>query len=525
MPDRQPAPDWLPTLTLAYLLGPLVIFLLTWLRPELGWPLAGLVGWSAWQLGQSLAVVVPAESRPRWFVGLLLGMASMGWAWLAGMGGFVPVHGDYEKHTRIFYDLITNAWPVQYANPARQDPFLCYYVAYYLPAAALVRGLNLPLPWADAVSFGWGWAGLWLTLCWVARLSSQWALWVAAGLFFLSGLEVPLRWAWAWEADFDMNPVTLVEAWQHPPASLWFNPPRYFFADGQWQHSLDTATLWEQLRGTPQHALGGWLAVLLAVYGQKNGWGPGRLAWLVVATLLWSPLVSVGLSVWLTVGWLIVRPPFFWRLLWQEGRWLAGAGIVGTMLLIYYAAHLPVAERGLLPLTWTSPRDALLFVFFLAGQYGLPLWLLTRLTRQLAHTRPELIGWLQLAQTSAITLGLLSLVYVGRLNDFQSRAIVPAQLVFVVAMANGVAVALRHYQHRAGWLLLTWGLAGVWPSGRSAAYVARFWYTNQPSLHIDQSPPDMSRFPAGSPSLPPGDYAAQYLGRRDSWFWQHAANR
>ena len=104
--ENSPVPprrDRFAVLALAYLLLPSFIFLLTWVRPVMGIPVALVAAaglFQFWRRG-TLAQPRPPLSAGTWVC--VLGLALL-WTWLAGVGGFVAQASDYEKHNLAFHD-------------------------------------------------------------------------------------------------------------------------------------------------------------------------------------------------------------------------------------------------------------------------------------------------------------------------------------------------------------------------------------------------------------------------------------
>ncbi len=521
--------DALWAISLLYLWVPVGIFLSTWFRPELGMPAVLLAGAGLVSLIRDGALsAAPAWSLSRWeWLGLVL--FSLVLAWLLGIGGFMPQHPDYEKHNLIFNDLITYPWPVVYQNPARQDPFLCYYLAYYLPTAALVKGLGLfGHWWADGISFGWGFLGILLVLTWVARLSGRRGFWVAISLLALSGLEVPLRLGWDWFVEFGGNWSAFRYAWTHNALFHYspYSPAYFFFSDHRWTHRLDSSSLIVQLYATPQHALGGWLATALWLYSRRVNQSLGLWAMLLAITSLWSPFVTIGLAV--CIGLDQISKPLAWLVLLRQQarldgfRLLAAIGMA-ALIGVYFLAHEPVSEYGLLPQHWQGPTDLLLYILYFGVLYGLPLWLISRVARH----QPALSEWVQLARLCACLIPIIDLVHLGLLNDFQVRVIIPVQFIFGIAVANALVSVLTNWRskqrgQRESWMLLAWAVPSSFVPARAMGYILWAWIlqTRHPHItHIQDSPSNLSRFTLDVPGLPGTDYAPQYLGRRDTWYW------
>jgi hypothetical protein len=524
--DPLLAASWL------YLWGPVGLFLTTWFRPELGIPAVLLAGGAVGWLGVGMPAWGPPVSFSRFtWPGLVV--LALALTWFSGIGGFTAQHGDYDKHNLIFQDLIRYPWPVHYTNPARQDPFLCYYLAYYLPVAALVKGLGLTGGWIDGVSFGWGWLGVLLVLAWVVRLSGRRGFWVAVLLLLLSGLEVPLRMAWSWAVDFKGHNHQFLTVWL-TKTTAWTMPyknMRFFFSDQTDPYGLFTASGLSHLRSSPQHMLGGWLVTALWLHGRRAGWGVCHWAVLLTPTLLWSPFVTVGLAV-LILADMLAQPGSFRQLsgqLFRTNGWLLAVVAVPTGLLTSYVlAHEPVSYVGFLPTNWRQSTDLYLFLLFTGLLFVLPLWLLTRACRY----RPILADWLVLARTSTWTMLGLMLFHGGYFNDFQMRSTIPGQFVCTLAVANGLTTAVTDWlgrspvaprNQRAQVLLWGWAILALLPTLRLISVVLTKWYKTPQWLHIANQRADASRIYFDiDPGLPPNDFAAQYLGRTDSWYWTRA---
>ncbi|TAG64940.1 MAG: hypothetical protein EAZ26_10815, partial [Runella slithyformis] len=161
--------------TLVYLAIPVVIFWCGWFRWWVSLcavlALVGLVwfGWKFETQTRSETVRHPCVvknyaqrfsfptfhfSLPTFHFSFLLFLAFV-WTYLAGVGGFRPQHFDYFKHNLIINNLVRYNWPVRYPD----GTYLCYYHAYYLPAALLAKLVG-GLAAVKYYIFGWTWLGL-----------------------------------------------------------------------------------------------------------------------------------------------------------------------------------------------------------------------------------------------------------------------------------------------------------------------------------------------------------------------------
>lgn len=506
--------DTLSSLSFGYLLLPNVIFALGWLR----WPwvlaLAGCWAWALWAARRRLIVGEALPSLRRSEIMILLLLAGV-WAWLVGIGGWTPQKSDYDKHNLIFYDLITRSWPVVYSNTKYQDPLLCYYLAYYLPTAAIAKLSALPLAWADTLSFGWGWAGLFLTLAWLRRLAPQHGWWLAGGFLLLSGLEMPLRMLHG--ALTDGAALWEAATWQAAIKSLHRHLPVHFgFSGAELAHSQAFSPLIAQVQWAPQHALGAWVATGL-FWGNRHRL-PAATWWAVgVGLLLWSPFVAIGwvLVVFCTLGRAVLRHsgPLWWVVVAS----VAWAGV----LVLYFESHWPLAYAGLITDAFERFSDVLLFVLYWGLQLWLPLWLALRL-RPASQPTSDVFGSRTLL-ISALIIQLLAFGYVGKFNDWIMRTIIPAEMLFFSTL---LCVWLRASRRRLSWWLLsTWlGIGALYSLGaiRQTLLAHPTVERSIPNAPRNFGEADISRMSRDA-RYPEVDFAAQYLGRRDSWFYRYLA--
>ena len=229
----------LSLLTISYLALPYFLFAGGWLKP----PLAVL----AWMLLTSgIAIVfrgdvtnrpvkVGAHPRALFLASVVLLLAALAFTYWAGVGGWAFQHDDWAKHNAILYDLVSKPWPVAYQTIGNTTTsYLTYYLAYYLPAAAIGRYAGLAA--AHYALFVWTAIGVWLSLHWIHRLSGASVWLIVGGWSLLGGMD------FVGVAAFGGDLVNL-----RFPARVWS-----WYA-GFVQYSAN-ATL---LQCVPQHAIGG----------------------------------------------------------------------------------------------------------------------------------------------------------------------------------------------------------------------------------------------------------------------------
>lgn len=129
-------------ITLGYLYLPIIIFLLTWINPVLGYPEAIVVCYLIWQFSANHDNT--KINFKRIWIALLVSLAILlSWALLSGLGGFFLQSFDWQKHNVLLNDLINKPWPVHYYFKGH-DGVISYYIGEYLLPAIIgkIAGFN-----------------------------------------------------------------------------------------------------------------------------------------------------------------------------------------------------------------------------------------------------------------------------------------------------------------------------------------------------------------------------------------------
>jgi len=480
--NPAPARDRFVPLALGYLLLPALVFLLTWVRPAAGVPVALVtLGAFAWFWRTTRA----GGGRPKLAGGtwaFILALALL-WTFLAGVGGFLPQASDYEKHNLAFHDLLHQAWPVRYVNGAETN-YLCYGLGYYLTPALIARlaGENV-LP---AATFLWGFAGVALFFYWVATLSRSPRKMLAIVLVFATTETL-------WHAFLHVLQTPAQAAWGQPVLD---SLVRLGVAS-------DYSDTWMSLQFRPQHVISAWLgaALFYELFWVRRSPRGAALVW--AAGLFWSPLMCVGL--------LLIPLAGLGRWRWRAALEPVNAGglILLAVLAVYFQGHVPLTEKG--PV-WTFSHGAewlVLVPVFLALELSpmLFLYLADRKYHWLGELRPLFVA-------SFLVLLLLPVYKIGYYGDLRLQAGTTA-LLFCGLAAGRIFLHPEFSWKRPLLLLLVASqLAGAaYPFGKwgwqclrghSVGYTyadtqQRYGYRNLSEFKRDGY-----------------DYAAQYLGRPDS---------
>lgn len=439
------------------------------------------------------------------------GIAAFVWTYLAGVGGFRPQHFDYYKHNLVLNNLVRYSWPVKYSDGS----YLCYYLAYYLPAAALAKlaGGMAAMPY---YLFGWTWLGLWLVV---------WLLYQLGGkrlLLFFALFSSPNGLLLVYEII--QSPLPLGAALR----DIWTNDHTIELI--QSPGGLMFISHIDSFSASPQHALPAWLITALFLYSfQKTFVVPTKgvssflFLSLVATTLYWSPLVAVGLL------------PFLGYQVFQEynGRREAGSSLWDSSLLwtfflvliisipafLFFSGHVPLHDaRGWWWNLLATPHQFVLWGIFIFLVVGVWTILILFLKTKGAFSPAEF----QLLCLSLIVLFVLTLFKYGHYNDLPRRAGLPATLV----LCWGLARSLRASFFQDKYLRVGLGLVAIFSAFLPFKHHA-LWLTARPYVATtDKTIRDftpysihyLSRYHWGE-----FDVVSQYLGEKKSAYLRYFA--
>ncbi|MEO0894928.1 MAG: hypothetical protein AAFY71_00815 [Bacteroidota bacterium] len=479
----------LMAVSLLYLLLPLGLFLIFWVKWWIGLPLFISVCWALWATMPAYDVSV---YRVREIL-LLLGIA-IALGLLSGMGGFFPQQDDYIKHNLLWQDLVSLDWPIFYTHEAP----LNYYVGYYLVPAFLSKMLGMAsLAWSTLL---WGSLGIWLISLWVWNYAGN-LRWLGLAIFFLFAGQDFL-----WGILVHLRYMLMIGEW--PPLLLaeMGLPQEFGLAhkiQGHFSHLL-----W-----APQHFVGGALATFLFISALERGVQISFYLGIIGLSLLWSPLISIGLL------------PFF-LLENRRGVWTAKTRkleLLPVMALIlvlgsYYLAHQPLETKAFIWQAQPFIKWVPFFLFFVLMKF-LPLaGLLTLNLKQ----HPDNFHRKVLFVSTGFLI-LLMTIYLGYANDGYMRISFPAWL----ALSMLLLVALQK-GHTKGYLR-----TGLWLWVGGAAIVPLFLigqqvvtFTEGKSVYPNTlAHPEKTLFLIDEVYQEQDIYMgtsiqSQYLGERESIFYQ-----
>lgn len=474
---------WLERLTWLFLLAPWVPFALGWLRPWLALPLLLALAVSlratARAGGEEPAPAPPPSPAA---VAAVIALAFL-WVGLSGAGGWGYQNPDWDKHNAILADLVRQRWPPLYyaipTDPAGVSPLL-YYLAYYLPAALVGKlagwqAANQALALQTAL-------GASLALLWFCLASGGVRLWAALLFVLFAGLDV------AGAALMGFTPVDGVEhmEWWAVDRAGGRTAPHFF------QYAAHTSHLF----WAPQHALAGWLATALVLQRIARGTMAG-VALAIAAVAIWSPFVSLGLLPFAAAGLWLTRARGAFSL----------ANLAAPPLMLALAAAFFATSQNPAPREWLFaaagiadwPKLWMLWIF----EFGLYAIFCRR--ARAGERSERVLYW-----TAIAALLLLPLYRIGRYNDFTMRAALPSQFVLCACIARELLA--RRWTADSRVLLALLLLGTFLPLNE----IAR-------SFHRRPNAPTAEAQVLSVRALPPLDFARQYMGYGDSFFWRTAA--
>jgi hypothetical protein len=254
--------------TIIYLLIPSVLFLLTWVQLWIGIPCGIFIVFYTWKTLRENVINVDKTSFSLSTILLCLGI-SVGLNYLLGIGEFLQQTYDFLANNYKHYDLITHQLPVYYP---KQKTFLCYYTAYYLPSALLAKVFGIET--CRYFSFLWSVVSMWLVFLWISTFTHK---------NIIGLLAVVLFFANTWFV------IKLLMYFEYFQASL---QPYYIQLN---QFKLITLSLIKNYAWAPQHTISACLGVCVLIENFRHKTDLKYLLLMLLSTMFWSPLTSVGL--------------------------------------------------------------------------------------------------------------------------------------------------------------------------------------------------------------------------------------
>ncbi len=411
-------------LGLIWLSLPTIIFMMGWLRLEIGLPAAFLVAFAMVKTlnghhrEKTLAPLGnPCEElRVSPLVFGVLAMGVLLWCVMAGQGGFVVQTWDWNWRNATFRDLITHEWPVRYDAWNRA---LSFYVGHWLAPALVGKVVfaatgSMTLAWClgNVALLIWTWAGVMIVLAQLLLLlgarSSRSQFCVFMLMVFWGGCGA-------------LGPILLsLEALMTggDPMFAWWEFSYWW--SGWYQFSPNSTCLYWVFHQT----VAAWVAILLLARGARLSDSVFALS----LVLIYAPLPAMGIAIFvvvLGVSYLVD--------LGKTGRWsiavmemlsfqnLVGMLVVAPVIALYLSIN---PQAGIVSFIWQNNNWPFLLyraVLFLLCEVGL-YFLLS-------------LKWFGLSiwwRTAVVWLCICPLVRIGSGADFCMRASIPALMILSV---------------------------------------------------------------------------------------------
>jgi hypothetical protein len=358
------------------------------------------------------------------------------WLLFSGVGGFGHQNADYKASNALFKDLITQGWPPTLFAGDSQKPIV-YYVAYYLPAAAVGKLLGW-VP-ANLVLFIWTLIGSMLAFSWFwrhSRISIKGKTSRIIGLVIVFCLAGGLDYFGYYilkEKVFDL--ANHIDVWA-----------------GYFQYSSNTTLMF----WVPQQAIAGWLLISMIIDNIKTIQDV-RYLWAVAsACIIWSPFSVLGSFPYLFLALLTYLNPENRKFLLNRPALLSifASLWIGITHSLYILSNQFKFPAGLmLSMVENDLRYIQHLIAFWFVEYGLVAFIVllflalgTRIPRsQLVNKsdslREKWFGALEqeynlkpihfyLFLLSVVILTILPLFTMGNNNDLVMRASIPSLFIF-----------------------------------------------------------------------------------------------
>lgn len=389
--------------SLTYLLIPNFIFLATWLKPTLGLFFGIILLYVFWgeSIREEIQIAIPtqqsAKVNPKTLI--ILALIALGLCLCFGVGEYRSQVIDWGANNFKVYDLVTHKWPVYYENV---KAYCCYYWGYYLTTAVL--GKVMGLAYCKYLILIWSWIGVFLILLWLLSLKNSLLVVV---LFLLFN-----------NANMVLLPIDLLDIPFFETCIKYVNVHLNGFNINFWSPMI-TSFQW-----VPQHLIPAGITTLFLMQpSEQKSYKSDAL--IFMSTVLWSPLISIGLvPIVLAKLWATRQQVKLFQDFWKYVL----IGIPFIPVALYLTANNTINNTtNVNQFIWNSSpywlRGYLIFIMSnLLIWYGL-------LKPQLKAQNPFLI-------ISLVSIALLALYRMGICNDLLFRGAIPASFALGVAIVT-----------------------------------------------------------------------------------------
>jgi hypothetical protein len=470
-----------------YLVFPVIIFILGFVRIEIS---AVLIGLTAFVCYRSIHTIIGSEEFKlqaknalqewrlwRWNL-LLVGGLTLAWLSFSSIGGIGYRNFDSGIRSSLLWHLVTGSWPLYFPAGYFGDTFgvvsdkaYVYYFAYYLPAA--VGGKLLGWKMANLTLFAYSWLGVWLALMFVRMYVQQRGrmitLLVFTGICLFGGMDYVFNRLLAFTAD---------------RSEMWLSPFHYF------SHTRN-------LFWAPQHCLPSWLMIGVALNWRQVSPLLMRIFPLVIVSiLLWSPLCLIGIVPFLF-------PVIKWY--WKEWLRLNVQSVLTCLVFILLVAFIISNDFS--------------FKMFLApysvdnfwGNYSLLILTEFAILSIIFFLNPRQIFDFNILATALSMLFVIPIFILGTWNDWSIKLSMPSLFVLSILVIKQI-IYLMERRSKTVWISVLIFGAGVFTPLEELVYSAEHYRI------AFESPPEIREFG-------PTYIVWQQLGDPGNFFFRIIARR
>ena len=192
---------YLIEISVVFLLLPIIIFFLGFLKPYISLPLSVLVIFICYKSFKKKPEDVKENSNKRAIIYyILVSILILVWLGFSGIGNFSFQNDDWDVRNAVMRDLTNYDWPVHYSlntvdeqsgqDVATETVGFVYYFCYWLPAA--IFGKLFGLTAGNIFLFIWTFIALMLTVLLINKKINKNSIWAVLVLIFFSGLDILL---------------------------------------------------------------------------------------------------------------------------------------------------------------------------------------------------------------------------------------------------------------------------------------------------------------------------------------------
>jgi hypothetical protein len=489
-------PHTLERATLVYIVLPIPIFVLGWIRPLVAIPALAIIFVGTWLAmrpeADPPANPVPAsDARPdhSWksAAGAAVIVLALFVVLYSGVGGYAtPQEHAYHRHNAFLQDLIQYSWPVAYSEtgPRHEPGILVFYIGNALTPALLGKAFGWGM--ANHASFLLAAASLLLALWWFVRIVGAAPVYGLIFLFF-GGLDLA---GWVATLGWYQSGIPNLDFWARE-----YTLKHWALGGVYWMYASNVYMLYH----APQHVVCSWLATLVILYDAIRAGNCGRAVFIWSCSLLWSAFSFAGMLPIVALAVLTTRG----RGLFSFANVAAGATIL-LLTGLYISSNSQDYVHGWYWEFHDPLRSWPLLVLVLAVEFGV--YALALPLRSVLRSVNPAWWWTVLA-----CLLVAPLYRLGKNNDLTTKGVIPALVVFQVFLAMGIARARSESGRRAARVLIALLAAG--------ALTAVSNVTGHLAGDLGITPPAI-RTVAHVDEIRPRKLAAQLFGSGDAFFWK-----